>query len=164
MLLQFVLAILVLPLVQLVGLPVVESPQEIQSLIVGDLTTAARVALMLSTALLAPVVEELMFRGMLLQTALARWGRRPALLITSLAFAGLHLVTLDPSQFLAAAVITLPTLLHHGTGCGTPHPPQGPVGPGNIHPRRVQPHRGDRPFRHRRRLMPLRWRRARLGA
>jgi membrane protease YdiL (CAAX protease family) len=108
MVLQFALAILVLPLIQLVGLPVVESPQEIQSLIVGDLTTPARVALMLSTALLAPVVEELMFRGMLLQTTLARWGRRPALLITSLAFAALHLVTLDPSQFLAAAVITLP--------------------------------------------------------
>ncbi len=108
MLLQFALAILVLPLVELVGLPIVESPQEIQSLIVGDLTTAARVALMLSTALLAPVVEELMFRGMLLQTTLARWGRRPAVLITSIAFAALHLVTLDPSQFLAAAVITLP--------------------------------------------------------
>jgi hypothetical protein len=108
MLLQFALAILVLPLVDLVGLPVVESPQEIQTLIAGDLTTPARVALMLSMALLAPVVEELMFRGMLLQTALARWGRRAAVLITSAAFAGLHLVTLDPSQFLAAAVITLP--------------------------------------------------------
>ncbi len=30
------------------------------------------------------------------------------MLITSVAFAALHLVTLDPSQFLAAAVITLP--------------------------------------------------------
>ena len=108
MVLQMALAILVLPLIQLVGQEAVENPQEIQSLIVGDLTTSARVALMLSTALLAPVVEEFMFRGMLLQTTLARWGRRPALLITSVAFAVLHLVTLDPSQFLAAAVITLP--------------------------------------------------------
>jgi membrane protease YdiL (CAAX protease family) len=45
---------------------------------------------LLFLALLAPVVEELVFRGLLYGWVAGRWGSWPALIVSSLAFAGAH--------------------------------------------------------------------------
>lgn len=60
--------------------------------------------LVLSAALVAPVVEEVLFRGLLLRALLRRMPAAPAVGLSALVFASVHL--LDPG-----AVIVLPGLL-----------------------------------------------------
>ncbi len=48
------------------------------------------VVLLISAVVLAPPLEELVFRGMLLRTLMLRWGFWPAAVTSSLVFAGAH--------------------------------------------------------------------------
>lgn len=106
--LQLGLAILFLPLSSLL-FPEGESAQQVGTAIAGLETTTARVAAMVTAVVLAPVTEELIFRGILLKTLEAR-GRRTIMVVTSLVFAAFHLLGLDPSRMLEAAAVVLPQL------------------------------------------------------
>lgn len=94
--LQIVLALTLLPI--LVLLDVDEAPQEAvrRTQEAGGPLTA--LVAFVSIGLVAPFVEELLFRGLLLKALLFRWGKRAALLWSSAVFAGIHL--LDPGALL----------------------------------------------------------------
>ncbi|HSJ84219.1 MAG TPA: type II CAAX endopeptidase family protein [Acidimicrobiia bacterium] len=106
--LQLGLAIAFLPLSSLL-FPEGESAQQVGTAIAGLETTTARVAAMVTAVVLAPVTEELIFRGILLKTLEAR-GRRTIMVVTSLVFAAFHLLGLDPGRMLEAAAVVLPQL------------------------------------------------------
>lgn len=106
--LQLALAVLFLPLSSLL-LPEGESAQQVGTAISGLETTPAKVAAILTAVVLAPVTEELLFRGILLKVLEPR-GRRLTMVITSLVFAVFHLLGLDPTRMLQAAAVVLPQL------------------------------------------------------
>jgi membrane protease YdiL (CAAX protease family) len=105
--LQIALLVLMVPFAQLLGVDA-ESPQEIQNVISGELGTAGLIAAIITIALLGPVVEELMFRGVVLKALLVRWGRNAAIFGSAAAFAVLHLLGLDFTRLAVSAALTLP--------------------------------------------------------
>jgi len=108
LLLQFALAVVFLPLSTLL-LPDGDSAQQVGTALAGLETTAARVAAMVTAVVLAPVTEELTFRGVLLKTQEHR-KPRTIMVITALVFAIFHLLGLDPGRMLEAAAVVLPQL------------------------------------------------------
>lgn len=75
---------------------------------------AETAALVMAVAVLAPLGEELLFRGYLLRVLGARYGVIPGLLVTSLLFALLHL---NPASFFALFVLgAVFGILRVGTG------------------------------------------------
>lgn len=79
-----------------------------------------------AAAIVTPVVEELFFRGLLLQSLLKRgWGPAPAVMASALAFGVLH--GSGSGAVLAIAVTTL-----YGTGLGALAIRTGRLGPGII--------------------------------
>ena len=94
--LQIAAVLVLLPIYLL--LDVDDAPQEAVQRI-EDAGGIAIVVGFLTIGLLAPFVEELLFRGMLLQALLLRWSRRTALVASSAVFAAVHL--LDPGAYLA---------------------------------------------------------------
>lgn len=84
--------------------------QQSQNLVVKSHSVAVYVVLGVVVVLIAPVVEELMFRGMMLRTFMRRWGFWPAALLSSAIFALFHtyeVSTLAGALTLAAVVFTL---------------------------------------------------------
>ncbi len=69
------------------------------------------VLLVLTAGLLAPVLEEVLFRGLLLRSLLRRMSAGPALLVSSAGFGVVHLI--DPKSLPA-----LPALIGVGLVCG----------------------------------------------
>jgi membrane protease YdiL (CAAX protease family) len=108
LLLQLGLAILFLPLSNLL-LPEGDSAQEVSNAIAGLQTTPARLIAVLTAVVVAPVTEELTFRGVLIKVVEKR-GRRFTIIITSLVFAAFHMLGLPGAQFLRAAAIVVPTI------------------------------------------------------
>jgi hypothetical protein len=108
LLLQVVLAVIFLPLTQYF-FPDGESVQEVGSALASLESTAARVAAVVIAAVVAPVTEELTFRGVLLK-AMGNRSRRAIVVVTALVFAGFHILGLDPSRMLEAAAVVLPQL------------------------------------------------------
>jgi membrane protease YdiL (CAAX protease family) len=108
LLLQLGLAILFLPLSNLL-LPEGDSAQEVSNAIAGLETTAARLIAVLTAVVVAPVTEELTFRGVLLKVFEKR-GRGFTIVVTSLVFAAFHMLGLPGDQFLQAAAIVVPTI------------------------------------------------------
>ena len=76
----------------------------------------ARLAMALVVGVLAPVAEEVMFRGILLR-ALAGFGRRIAILVSALMFAGFHLFGLS-GDLLRGAILIVPTFVVMGVILG----------------------------------------------
>ncbi len=108
LLLQLGLAVLFLPLSSLL-FPDGDSAQQVGTAMSGLETTAARVAAMVTAVVLAPVTEELTFRGVLLKTQEKR-SPRVIMVVTALVFSVFHLLGLDPSRMLQAAAVVLPQL------------------------------------------------------
>ncbi|HET7846484.1 MAG TPA: CPBP family intramembrane glutamic endopeptidase [Acidimicrobiia bacterium] len=108
LLLQLVLAVLFFPLTRYF-FPDGESVQEVGSLLAGIESTAVRIAAVVVAVVVAPVTEELTFRGVLLK-AMGNRSRRAIVIVTALVFAAFHLVGLAPSRFLEAAAVVLPQL------------------------------------------------------
>lgn len=108
LLLQLALALLFLPLTLLL-FPEGESAQQIGTALTGLETTAARVAAIVTAVVIAPVTEELTFRGVLLKS-LGERSRRSIMVVTALVFSMFHLLGLDPSNLLRAAAVVLPQL------------------------------------------------------
>ncbi|TAL97930.1 MAG: CPBP family intramembrane metalloprotease, partial [Rhodanobacter sp.] len=77
------------------GHPVTQNIQQL-----GENTPLAwRIPLVLMVLSLGPLVEELLFRGVLLSALLQRWGTAAAVLLSSLAFSLAHLPGLDWQVF-----------------------------------------------------------------
>lgn len=108
LLLQLALAVLFLPLSSFL-FPDGDSAQQVGSALSGLETTTARVAAMVTAVVIAPVTEELIFRGVLVKTQEHR-SPRMTMVVTALVFAAFHLLGLDPSRMLEAAAVVLPQL------------------------------------------------------
>lgn len=106
---QVVLAILFAPLANRL-LPDTETAQEIGDVIASVESTALLTVIIVVTVVLAPIVEELMFRGVLLR-AMGDRNPRAIMLVTGIVFASFHLVGLDPNTFLQAAAVVFPQLV-----------------------------------------------------
>lgn len=84
--------------------------EQSQNLVVKSHSIAVYLVLGVIVVLIAPVVEELMFRGLMLRTLMRRWGFWPAALTSSAVFALFHtyeVSTLAGALTLAAVVFTL---------------------------------------------------------
>jgi len=108
--LQVVLPLLFLPLANLAGGG--EAGQFVTDEIQQLSGLGARIAMAFVVGVLDPVTEEVMFRGVLL-TALAGFGRRAAIVVSALVFAGFHLFGLT-GDLLRGAIVLLPTFFVMG--------------------------------------------------
>lgn len=109
--LQVVLAIAFLPLSNLL-FPDGQPPQEIADVISEADSTELIVGLILAAVVLAPVTEELLFRGVLLK-ALEPRGKRFAVVVSALVFSAVHGfgLSLDDSWARSAAVVLPPLFI-----------------------------------------------------
>lgn len=116
LLLQLVLAIVFFPLTSLL-FSEGDQAQQIGDFISGLQTTPARIGAVLVAVVLAPVTEEMMFRGVLLK-ALGDRSRRALILIPATVFVLFHVLGLDPNNFWASAAVVLPQLFVIGIALG----------------------------------------------
>jgi len=87
-----------------------KAAEQSQNLTVDDLSATGYVVLGVLVVLVAPVVEELVFRGLLLRTMMWHWGFWPAALVSSAIFALFHVYQVDTlagAATLAGVVFTL---------------------------------------------------------
>jgi len=108
--LQVALPLLFLPLANLAG--DAEASQVVSDQIQQLGGLGGRIAMALVVGVLAPVTEEVMFRGVLLK-ALAGFGRRTAIFASALVFAGFHLFGLT-GDLLRGAILIVPTFFVMG--------------------------------------------------
>lgn len=106
--LQIAVALLFLPLSNLL-FPEGRPPQEVADIIANADATFLKIALVASAVVLAPVIEELIYRGVLLR-ALRERGKILAIIVSSVIFTSVHLTGLDSSQMLGSAAVSLPPL------------------------------------------------------
>lgn len=104
-------------------------PQEISEILGSSETSqATRLFLFAAAVVLAPVVEEIMFRGVLLK-ALLRRGEAFAIVVSSVVFAAVHLGGLQQDRFWQAAAVTIPPILILGIGLAILTTKTGRLGP-----------------------------------
>ncbi len=108
LLLQLGLAIVFLPLTQLF-FPDGESVQQVGSALASLESTAAQITAVVIAVVIAPVTEELIFRGVLLKS-MGNRSRRMIIVVTALVFAAFHVIGLDPAHLLEASAVVLPQL------------------------------------------------------
>lgn len=109
LILQISLAYLFLPLSRSL-FPDGKPPQEVAEVLSNlDATPIVTVSLILAAVVLAPVTEELIFRGVLLR-ALAHRGRTFVIVITAALFSAIHILGLDTDRLLASAAVVLPPI------------------------------------------------------
>ena len=108
--LQVILPLLFYPLAALTGEG--EAGQVVTDQIRELGSLGSRLAMALVVAVLAPITEEVMFRGVLLK-ALGGLGRRAAIVLSALIFAGFHLFGLT-GDLLRGAVLIVPTFFVMG--------------------------------------------------
>lgn len=104
--LQFAVQLVFTPLALLLG--VEESPQTLTEVIPAVQGLALKAVLMVSLALVAPVIEETMFRGILYLVIERRRGTRAAVWISSAVFSLFHLVGIGGSDPLKSAALVIP--------------------------------------------------------
>lgn len=105
--LQLMVALVTAPLVDLF-FPDGRSPQQIaEAMSDADASTFIKIAFFTAAVVLAPITEELMFRGVLLK-ALVRRSRVFVIVMTATVFAAFHVVGLDLDRPFASAVVVLP--------------------------------------------------------
>jgi membrane protease YdiL (CAAX protease family) len=109
LILQLLLALMLLPLSQWL-FPDGQPPQEVADLLANsDSSSLLKLALIVAAVLLAPVTEELVFRGVLLKAFEDR-GRRFVIVMTAVAFAAVHVLGLDVDRLTASALVVLPPI------------------------------------------------------
>lgn len=106
--LQLGLSILFLPLV-LWLFPEGGPAQEIGDVMAGLESNGARLASLLLSVVVAPITEELAFRGVLIK-ALGDRSKRVLIVVSALVFSLFHVLGLATANLLAAAAIVLPQL------------------------------------------------------
>ena len=110
--LQILVAFLFLPLAVLVELET--EPQSLVTEIAGASGTLRRMALFLIIGLIGPILEELMFRGVLVDALAARFKTRGVVIGSSVAFAAFHLTGVSTVQPLESIVVLVPQLFLFG--------------------------------------------------
>lgn len=105
--LQIGLGLLLLPLANLVE----EDQEVVENLL--DSTGPELAVLVIAAAVLAPLLEELLFRGLLLRALLARTTPRVAIGVSAVAFAAVHLL-----DFSLGTVVVAPALVVFGVVSG----------------------------------------------
>lgn len=125
--LQIGLSLLVVPIVE--RLEFEGSAQEITDSITPDASAVSQIILVLLVALVAPVTEELMFRGVLYQLLEQRRNFRVAVFGSALVFSSFHIIGLSTQNFLLAALITLPQLFVVGAVLANTSRRRGRLGP-----------------------------------
>ena len=110
--LQLLLAFLFLPLAILVGLEA--EPQTLVTEIAAADRTFDRVVLFLLVGLVGPVLEELMFRGILIDALVARFRAKGVVFGSAAVFAAFHIVGISTVQPLESGVVLVPQLFLFG--------------------------------------------------
>ena len=105
-----------------------ETPQAIVEAVTETRGTTTMAAVVLGVAVLGPVVEEMIHRGLVYRMLLGS-NRKPitAVIVTSVLFSVIHLV--DPSLYSAAGAVTLLILFAFGLFLGTLRARTGTLGP-----------------------------------
>ena len=107
--LQIVVALLLQPIARIIY-PEGRPPQEIADIIgSSDTDSTIRVVLFAAAVLMAPLTEELMYRGILFK-AIRPLGPWVAIVVTALVFTAVHIFGLDANNRLASAAVVLPPL------------------------------------------------------
>lgn len=106
--LQLAISILFLPVVLLL-FPDGGPAQEIGSVISALTSTASRISSLFISVVLAPVTEEIAFRGVLIK-ALGRRSNRSIIVISAAVFSLFHMLGLASGSFVSAAAVVLPQL------------------------------------------------------
>ena len=110
--LQIAVALLFAPLAVLVGLD--SEPQALTREIAGAAGTLERLALLLLIGLIGPILEELMFRGVLVDALSAHFKAKGVVIGSSAAFAAFHLTGVSVVQPLQSIAVLLPQLFLFG--------------------------------------------------
>lgn len=105
---QIAMALLLLPLANLL-FPEGQPPQEIADTIANADSLMLQVSLVVAAVVLAPITEELLFRGVLLR-ALEPRGRVFAMVTSAVVFSSVHVLGLDLEFFWQSALVVLPPL------------------------------------------------------
>ena len=109
LLLQLALALLLLPLANLL-FPDGQPPQQVAEIIGNaDTSMLLKLSLVLAAVILAPITEEIIFRGVLLK-ALRNHSHRFIIVVTAAVFSAVHVLGLDPSRIWASAALVLPPI------------------------------------------------------
>jgi hypothetical protein len=110
MLLQVAVTLLILvPLASLLGLE--DPPQQDVADIAGDASSVAgRLAVLIVLVVVAPVTEELLFRGVLLSRLTRAMSPRAAVAVSAVVFAGIHLIDPD-AAFVAVGLFVIGLVL-----------------------------------------------------
>ena len=125
--LQIAMAVLVAPLAELL-FPDGQPAQEVADAIANADSTMLVVGFIVAAVILAPVTEELMFRGVLLQ-ALEPRGKRLALMVSALVFSLVHLLGVDYTLFWQSAAVIIPPIFLLGLVLGWLTQRNGRLGP-----------------------------------
>ena len=113
LLLQLIVALLLLPLDELL-FPDGRPPQEVaETISSADTSSLLKIALVVTAVVLAPIVEELIFRGVLLR-ALERRSTRVAIIVSGAIFSAVHILGVDSERILASAAVVLPPIFMLG--------------------------------------------------
>ena len=109
LILQLGLALLFLPLAEWL-FPDGRPPQQVAEALADlDSSMLLKVSLIIAAVVLAPVTEELIFRGVLLR-AIQHRGRVLAIVVSAAVFSAVHVLGLDPERILASAAVVLPPI------------------------------------------------------
>lgn len=115
LILQLVVALLLLPLARWL-FPDGQLPQEVADIIgSADSSTLLKASLVIAAVVLAPVTEEVLFRGVLLK-ALRNHSNRFIIVVTAVVFSAVHVLGLDLERFWASAAVVLPPIFLLGLG------------------------------------------------
>ncbi len=107
--LQLGLALLLLPLAERL-FPDGRPPQQVAEALADlDASMLLKIALIVAAVVLAPVTEELIFRGVLLRAIEPR-GRALAIGTSAAVFSAVHVLGLDPERIVASAALVLPPI------------------------------------------------------
>jgi membrane protease YdiL (CAAX protease family) len=107
--LQIALALIFFPLTQLL-FPDGQPPQQVAELMANaDTSGLLKLTLIIAAVILAPIAEELAFRGVLLR-AFEQRSKRFIIVVTAAAFAAVHVLGLDTANIWASAAVVLPPI------------------------------------------------------
>jgi len=107
--LQLALGLLLLPLAEFL-FPDGQPPQEVAEIIgSADSSALLKMSLVLAAVVMAPITEEVIFRGVLLK-ALRNHSNRFIMVVTAAVFSSVHILGLDFERIWASAVLVLPPI------------------------------------------------------
>lgn len=125
--LQVALAVVFLPVARLVGLET--DPQVLTGEVAAIGGLYRRMAVFLLIGLIGPVLEELMFRGILIDALAARFERPGVIFWSAAAFAAFHMTGISSVQPLESAAVLVPQLFLFGVVLAHLRISRGRLGP-----------------------------------